>query len=319
MTRLERLVRIDRLLRSSRPVPMRRLMSELEVSRSTITRDLEYLRDRLQAPLIYDADANGHLYDPDAADFQLPGFWLNESELYALLATEQLLESIQPGVLTPYLGPLKARVRSLLGQSGQKAELIGSRIRLLESGSRSFDSDEFNTIAEAVLSGSRLEFDYHGRARDTISSRTVNPQRLVHYRSNWYLVAACEQAGALRMFSLDRIRGSCILNVPAMQWPQHEVERWIGASYGIFTGTAERWAQLRFTATAARWAAEERWHPDQLGVWNGDHYELQVPYANPTELIMEVLRYGPDVEVLDPPELRASVAQRLRMALANYQ
>lgn len=319
VTRLERLVRIDRLLRARSPVPMRRFVDELEVSRSTITRDLEYLRDRLQAPLVYDAAANGHRYDPDAADFQLPGFWLNQSELYALLATEQLLESIQPGLLAPHLGPLKARVRRLLGESGQNAELVGDRIRLLESGNRAFDSDEFSVVAEAVLTTRRLCFEYHGRARDAVSQRTVDPQRLIHYRSNWYLVAVCEKAGALRMFSLDRIHHSRVLEATATLLGANEVERWVGASYGIFTGTAERWAHLRFTATAARWAAEERWHPDQLGVWAGDHYELQVPYANPTELVMEILRYGADVEVLDPPDLRADVAQRLRQALANYQ
>lgn len=297
---------------------MSRMMEDLEVSRSTITRDLEFLRDRLRAPVIYDPDANGHWYDPEAETFELPGFWLNQSELYGLLATEQLLEAIQPSLLAPYIGPLKARVRKLLGEGGRHAEAIGDRVRLHESGRRSFDSDAFGTIAEATLAGRRLAFDYRGRARDEQTQRKVHPQRLLHYRSNWYLIAHCESAGELRMFSLDRIREAVASETAADQLPAARVDRWLGASYGIFTGTASEWAHLRFTATAARWAAEERWHPDQLGAWAGDAYELQVPYANPTELIMEVMRYGPEVEVLGPAELRQEVGRRLAAAAAQY-
>lgn len=318
MTRFERLLRIDRLLRSRRPVPMRRITEELEVSRSTITRDLEFLRDRLLAPVVYDPDANGHWYDPEAETFELPGFWFNQSELYALLATEQLLESIQPGLLAPQLGPLKTRVRKLLGEGGQNAERIGQRIRLLESGRRSFDSEAFGTAAEAVLAGYCLDIDYRGRTRNEQAQRRVHPQRLIHYRSNWYLVAHCDSANDLRLFSLDRIRDAALTEVEALVLDGSHVERWLGASYGIFTGTAKQWAHLRFTAMAARWAAEERWHPDQLGAWQGDAFELQVPYADPTELIMEVLRYGPEVEVLGPLELRREVARRLAAAAGIY-
>lgn len=118
MNLLERIVRIHQLLTGSRrPVPMRRLMEELGASRNTVTRDLAYLRDFLGAPIVYDREANGHHYDPDAEAFELPGFWLNQSELYALLAIEHLLESVQPGFLGPFIGPLKARVRKLLGRA----------------------------------------------------------------------------------------------------------------------------------------------------------------------------------------------------------
>lgn len=318
MNRFERLVRIHRLLiQSRRPVPMRRFTDELGVSRNTVTRDFEYLRDFLGAPIKYDRDANGHHYDPDAESFELPGFWLNQSELYALLAIEHLLESVQPGFLGPYIGPLKARVRKLLGQSGQSAETISRRVRVLDTGRRSVDTDGFGRIAEAVLTRRKLAFQYHGRARDTRSRREVHPLRLVNHRSNWYLLADCEQAGEPRLFSLDRVTHPELLG-PASSRPESEIDRITEASYGIFTGTARGWAVLRFTPEAARWAAEERWHPDQLGHWTADHYELQVPYSDPTELVMEILRYGPDVEVVAPEEIRNAVATRLRDAAGKY-
>ena len=319
MNRLERFVRIDRLLKQSRrPVPMRRFMEELAASRTTITRDFEYMRDFMGAPIIYDREANGHQYDPEAETFELPGFWLNQSELYALLATEHLLESVQPGFLAPYIGPLKGRVRKLLGQSGQGADAVSRRIRMLGTGRRSMDTDGFGIIAEGVLTGRRLAFLYHGRARDTVTRRGVHPLRLINHRGNWYLLGDCEQAREHRLFSLDRVTRPELLG-PAVSRPEAEIDRIVEASYGIFTGSAKGWVVLRFSPEAARWAAEERWHPDQIGVWKEGHYELQVPYSVPTELIMEIMRYGPDVEILAPQTLRSQIAALLRRASEKYK
>lgn len=54
MSRFDRVYRIHELLRSARhPVPMRVFMAELEASRNTITRDFEFLRDSLGAPIEY--------------------------------------------------------------------------------------------------------------------------------------------------------------------------------------------------------------------------------------------------------------------------
>ncbi len=296
---------------------MRRFMEELGISRATVTRDFEYLRDLLDAPIIYDRERNGHHYDPNAEALELPGFWLNQSELYALLAIEHLLESVQPGLLAPYIGPLKGRVRKLLGESGQGADNLSSRIRILGTGRRSIDTDGFSRIAEAVLTARKLTFQYHSRSRDVTGRREVHPHRLTNYRNNWYLLADCEQAQDHRLFSLDRISSPELLG-PARQRTEAELDRISEGSYGIFTGSAKGWAVLRFTSESARWVADERWHSDQIGQWKDDHYELQVPYSDPTELIMEILRYGPDVEVIAPEEIRAAVAERLRLAAEKY-
>jgi len=297
---------------------MRQFVDELGVSRNTVTRDFEYLRDFLDAPIVYQREANGHHYDPDAPAFELPGLWLNQSELYALLATEQLLEAVQPGLLGPYIGPLKARVRKLLGQSGRSAEAVSRAIRVQHTGRRPVDNDVFAAVSEGVLAGRVLTLEYHARTQDRLTHRRVHPQRLVSHRGNWYLAADCEQAGGLRIFSLDRIREARLMDEPAQPIADTRLDRFLQGSFGIFSGVAEEWAVLRFSADAARWVADERWHPDQLGTWKGEVYELQVPYSNPTELIMEILKHGAEVEVVAPASLRQAVAEKLRLAASRY-
>ncbi len=318
MNRAERIYRLHGLLKSRRPVPMQRLREELLASRATVVRDLGYLRDFMGAPIVYHREANGYQYDPEAPAFELPGLWFNHSELYALLATEQLLEAVQPGLLTPYIGPLKSRIRRLLEQSGHQAETVTARIRLQPIAARAVDADRFGLVAGAVLDGHRLDIEYHGRERGERTERRVQPCRLLHYRDNWYVVAWCERARDLRTFSLDRIRHAADTGEPVEPADESALRRYLGASFGIFTGEAQDWAVLRFSAERARWVADETWHPDQIGQWAGDEYELQVPYSDPRELLMDILKFGPDVEVLAPDELRRLVAERLARAAALY-
>jgi len=318
MNRAERIYRLHMLLRNKRFMSLQRMIETLEASRATLVRDLGYMRDFMGAPIIYERSRNGYYYDPKAPEFELPGLWFNASELYALLAADQLLEAVQPGLLTPYIGPLKARIRNLLQQSGHSSDTVTSRIRLQPVAVRTVDTVLFEQAAAAVLQGRVLDIRYHGRERDAPTRRRVHPYMLVHYRNNWYLLAWCETAKALRIFSLDRIREAAADGRPVRPVAGEVLDRYLGASFGIFTGPAKAWAVLRFTKEAARWVADEQWHTDQIGQWKDGRYELQVPYSDPRELLMDVLKYGPEVEVAAPEDLRRLVAGRLRSAAAQY-
>jgi predicted DNA-binding transcriptional regulator YafY len=318
MNRAERIFRLHALFRE-KPRSMEWLMGELETSRATLKRDIRYMRDFMGAPIDFDRATNGYRYRTDAGSFELPGLWLNESELFALLASERLLDQIQPGLLAPYIGPLRGRIRSLLAQSGHSAERINERVRLQPFASRRTDPERFGTLAGALLEGRVLDIRYYGRERDRESERRVHPQTLLRWRDNWYLVAHCEQAEGLRTFSLDGIREAWPREIPALVTEPRALDRFIGAAFGIFSGNATDWAVLRFSPRAARWVAGATWHPDQIGQWKGLAYELQVPYSDPREILRDILIFGPDVEVLAPAPLRALAAGQLRQAAEVYE
>ncbi len=80
-----------------------------------------------------------------------------------------------------------------------------------------------------------------------------------------------------------------------------------------------QWASLRFTPEAARWVAAQIWHPKQRARFDEDgSYLLEVPYSHDRELLMEILKFGADVEVLQPSELRRRVGDALRLAAQRY-
>ncbi len=322
MDRLERFYRIDQLLNERRTVPLRTFLDELQVSLATFKRDLEYMRSRFNAPIEWDRELRGYRWDRTAAHapkYELPGLWFNPSEIHALLTMQQLLHELEPGLLTPHVAPLLARLEALLEAGDGAARQVRSRVRVLHMARRAGRLPNFGVVARALLDRRRLQIAYYNRERDELSERAVSPQRLVHYRDNWYLDAWCHLRDGLRSFALDAVREAAVLEHKAKDVPEKELSEVLGGGYGIFSGRPKARARLRFSALRARWVSQEAWHPDQKGAFDGDgRYVLEVPYADDRELIMDILKYGPDVEVLGPADLRRKVAARLTQATALY-
>jgi len=262
MDRYERILTLHRLLKGARyPVTLQKLMEELQCSRATVYRDVAFLRDGLGAPLDTSEDPPGFHYDPDEADrFELPGLWLSSDELHALLAAHQLLARTGPGVLSSALAPLKSRIDTLLAEQAGGKRWPVERVRVIASGTRKLDEGAFRTVATAVLERQTLAFEYRARSTDAPTRRLVSPQRLTHYRDNWYLDAYDHERDGLRSFALDRIRQPRPGEGRARDLGEAELDQHLASSYGIFSGPPKAWATIRFSPHAARWVADEHWH-----------------------------------------------------------
>ena len=320
-----RLYRIEALIRARGHVSREELLAELEVSRSTLKRDIEYLRSRLGAPIEFDAGVNGYRFGRAyvGPKHELPGLWFDETELYSLLLAEQLLSGLDSGgLLSRHLRPLLDRIHHLLasGQGGAATEDLHERVRIVTPLKRPVPSRFFERVTAALLQRRRLHLRYLTRARRETSDRDVSPQRLVHYRNTWYLDAWCHRAGALRRFALDAVEDAAMLDERALEVALEAVRAEMDAGYGIYAGGRRRWARLRFEVQAAQWASREEWHPEQRGHWCEDgRFELSLPYVDANELVMDLLRQGDEVMVLEPAELAEEVRRRLESAVARYR
>lgn len=268
-------------------------------------------------PIVYDRGRNGYHLDR-SKHYELPGVWFNASELYALLAAQQLLEQAEPGLLAETLTPLKAKIEQILAAEHLGAGELPARVRILRMAGRN-PGRHFQAAAAALLERRRLRIHYHAREGDALSWRDVSPQRLTHYRDNWYLDAWCHKRRGLRSFALERILEAKRLDTRAEALDEAALDRHFATSYGIFAGEPKHLAVLRFSAARARWVAEENWHPkqDARGLPDGS-YELRIPYGDARELIGDILRHGAEVEVLEPQTLREAVAGALRAAADRY-
>lgn len=320
MDRYERITALHRTLKAARyPITVKRLQDELGCSRATVYRDLAFLRDALMAPVVGDGEA-GFRYDHGEGDrFELPGLWLSSEELHALLAAQQLLARTGGGVLSSALAPLQQRVEALLAEQAGGRHWPIERVRVIPHRTRKLDEHAFRVVASAVLERKQLSFDYRARSTDQATRRKVSPQRITHYRDNWYLDAWDHEREALRSFSVDRMSGARVVEEPARDIDEAELDQHLAGSYGIFSGEPKGWATIVFSPKAARWVADERWHSRQQGRMLADgRYELKLPYSAPRELLMDVLHYGSDAEIVEPASLREQAKSLLALALSNY-
>lgn len=325
MDRTERFYKIETLLHRHRTVSFGELQAALEVSRATVRRDLDYLRTRMNLPIEWSREAAGYRFAPAAGGAEqshLTHLWFSSAEIHALLTMQQLLGSLDSsGVLASHIAPLQDRLTALLdrpgpGQEQEEAAQLRRRVRVIGMAQRAVQPKHFQRVGTALVQRKRLRIVYRARGAGNTTEREISPLRLMHYRGNWHLDAWCHLRKGLRNFAVDAIQEAAMLNKPAKEVSDATLDATFGSSYGIFSGNRIRWARLRFTPERARWVANEKWHPQQRGRWDDSgHWLLDVPYADPRELVKDILQHVPEVEVLGPPGLRQEVRRRMEKGL----
>ena len=320
MNQSERFGIIERLLLGRGSVSFGKLQERLGLTRATLLRDLRDLKDRMQVPIVHDPETGRYRIDQKIQRYELPGVWFSAAEIHALLTMQQLLAAFDAGgLLAEQVAPLRQRLLSMLASASDSAEEIALRIRVLSIAGRSYAPQHFQTIAAALMERRQLRICYLARSNGDASDREISPQRLTHYRDNWYLDAWCHLRDELRSFAVDAIKTVKTMDAVAQEIPEAELDAALGAGYGIFAGNKVQWATLVFTPERARWVAAEHWHPEQEGHFLDDgSYQLRLPYSNDPELIMDVLKYGPDCQVVAPAGLREKVVALLKAAVGRY-
>ena len=322
MSNFDRIYRIDQLLRlHPRRYSKKEFCEELECSENTIDRDFQFLRDRLGAPLTYDRQRNGYFYqEQHGLNFQLPGLWFSASELQALLIAHNLLKSAEPNILHDHLNPLQQRIEQLLDHTQPHSKEMIHRVRFVSKSQRHIKSQVFQICVSALIQRQQLSLIYQARTSGASLQRDVSPQRLVHYQNNWYLDVYCHLRDELRTFSIDRIVKPKPSNQQCVDIEEQKLETHFTSSFGLYSGEATETAILIFSTQQAQWVAEEQWHPQQKSKWRDDgSYELHIPYKHPQELIMDILKYGAEVEVIAPQSLREQIENTIKTMKKIYQ
>ena len=314
-----RLYAYKTLFKAKRLVTRADMMEVAEVSLATFKRDIAKLRDQMGMPILFDKDRGGYFLDRNNLATEMPGLWFSPEELVSLLTIQRLIEQLEPGLVGLKLRPLQNKLTELLKAKGLGEAEIARRVRMTSAGKRAMKIKAFEQVALATISRKQIKLTHLNRQRAERVERTISPQELVHYRDNWYVDAWCHLRKGIRSFGLDAIENVQILDVAAYEVDTTELRKVTQASYGIFSGQPTGWAVLRFTPHRAQWVESEVWHPEQITAVEPDgSYMLKVPYSDDRELLGDILRFGADVQVLAPKELRAKVQKTLLEAVGKY-
>lgn len=321
MNNTERIHKIHQMLTNRKVVTTEQFLSELQISVSTLKRDLSFLKDRLNAPLIFDHEMGGYSFEgasPVGPKYEVPGLWFNDSELHALMTMQKLLSDVQPSLLTPYLQPLQSKLQAILCSMKDSPEEIANRVLILAADSRHPVLKNFEIIASATIRRNRLNIVHFNRGTNTETQRVVSPQQLVYYRDNWYVDCWCHLRKGIRSFSVDAIISAELLVEKAKEISIKKLREELSEGYGIFSGKKVQWAELRIGPVPARWVSKRIWHSEQKMSFESDGFlMLEIPFSDERELLQDILAWLPDVKVLAPDALRKKLCEVLEQSARN--
>ena len=143
---------------------------------------------------------------------------------------------------------------------------------------------------------------------------------MVNYMGDWHLIAFCHLRNNWRIFLIGRMT-ECQKKTRTFETrPQNQWQPDLLDTFGIFQGREKFDVKLRFTPTRSTVVKNEMWHENQRAyVDDQGFYNLTIPASHETEIMMEILKHGSQVEVLEPDWLRKKVAIEIRESLKNYE
>lgn len=313
---LERLLRIHEELQRGRPTNCTRLGQLLEVSRKTIVRDIEYMRDRQNLPIEFDPVRNTYRYTEPVAAF--PTLKVTEGEVFALLVARKALEQYRG---TPFHRQLAASFDKLAAGLKDTVSFSASdelqAVSFKNMGLGKSDLEVFNALSRAVTRQLEVEFEYRKPGAAEAIRRRVQPYHLSHRENLWYLVGFDSERAALRTFAVPRISQVVVSEQKFKRPADFSPEKFFANALGVLGGEGNHHVVIRFTALVADRVREREWHESQkLRDLRDGGLELSLRLGALPEIERWVLTWGADAEVIQPRELRSRI-QKTTAALAR--
>ncbi len=296
------------------------LAERFEISRKQAQRDVEFMRERLGAPLLYKPDSRGFAYE-DGND-ELPPVRLYEEELHAFCLALRLSATIPDRELKQSLHRLMEKFLSLRSADTPPGfQDVEEKVSVKNVEYYRVPEPVFHAVVAALFRERALKITYRTPHKNETTERVVHPLHLLCYMGNWHLIAFCGLRGEVRDFALSRIRAVQPCAEPLALPPGlPPIKEYIRRNFGVITGEHSTDVVLRFAPGVAPWIAEQAWHEAQeVSVSADGSLRLRFPVSGFAEVAREILKHGASVEVLEPQELREAVREEIRKMASLYQ
>lgn len=304
----ERFLWFDERARSGKFPNATSLANKFEVSVKTAQRDIEFMRDRLNCPLVYDQREKGYYYGDNT--FSLPSIYISSEELSALLITRKMLQGISAAYIGAELSLLIDKITAILRRHVVDEEIIDNAVSIQHIEHVLPPEDIFRKVFEGCLKRTCLEFSYYSPMSDQQTRRKVEPYHLFNYMGTWHLVGHCHLRKGIRDFNLARITDVLVLGETFKPKNNFNFHSYFNSAFGLFKSSNKSEVTLRFTPEKAKWVQEQVWHQDQKKRILADgSLELSFPVADFAEITMEILKHGAGVEVIKPVSLRNRIQE----------
>src|SRR4030066_857879 len=294
------------------------LSGQFEISLKTAQRDIEFMRDRLNCPLVYDKSRKGYFYGGDT--FSLPLIYLSSEELSSLLIARKFLQDISERYIGEEISSVVQKITAILQKHMADGNMIDDALSFQLIEYSPAPEEVFKSVLEGCLKRRSLSFTYRSLTRDDETTRTVDPYHLLNYMGTWHLIAYCHLRHGLRNFVFGRMSDLKVLENTFTVPKSFNIQEHLQSAFGIYKGIPTKEVCLRFSPEKARWIIGQVWHKDQkTKILKDGSLELSFPVASFAEIMMEILKHGSGVEVIRPKALRELIEEEARSILKIYK
>jgi predicted DNA-binding transcriptional regulator YafY len=208
MERSQRIGRINALMRRPQGVTMAQLQDDMEVSRATINRDLQLMRDQMHAPIIWDEQSRCYRFDTQHRDgpaYMLPGLWFSPAQAYAYLTMQNMVEKIAPNLLGPFLYPIRVMLKEMLGEANFPLYGLDRKIEIEMPAMPSLNDLDFSNLLDALVHEQPVGLTLVSRdgCEKTLSGL---PVKLKITASGWSVQIQTEDGGEPQTIDVAKIR-----------------------------------------------------------------------------------------------------------------
>jgi proteasome accessory factor B len=301
------MLRIHQALQAGNFPNASRLARELEVSTKSIHRDLEFMRDRLQLPIEYDASRFGYHYTEEVSSF--PTVQITEGELFALIVAEKALQQYRgTNFEKPLLSAIRKMEQSLPDTISLNLAEVEQTISFRTRAEPILNLEIFDALAKATAHRQQLALAYRKPGGQQTESRLVDPYHLANINGEWFLFAWDHARKDIRTFVPARVRAVKPTGKTFERPQKFSLEKRLRDSFGVHSGEGEFDVVLRFNARVADYIREKKWHESQqLRELKGGGVELRFKLSSLLEIERWVLSWGGDAVVVKPRQLAESV------------
>jgi predicted DNA-binding transcriptional regulator YafY len=314
----ERFIWLDHRVRSGKYPNATSLSGQFEISVKTAQRDIEFIRDRLNRPLLYDKTSKGYYYEDDT--FFLPMVYLSSEELASLLIARKFLQDLSGGYIGKEISAIIEKITAILKKHVAEESIIDDALSFQLIEYSPAPEEVFKAVLEGCLKRRSLSFTYRSLTRDDKITRTVDPYHLPNYMGTWHLIAYCHMRQDLRNFVFGRMSDLKVLENTFTIPKSFNIQEHLQSAFGIYKGIPTKEVCLRFSPEKARWVEGQVWHKEQKTKFLKDgSLELSFPIADFREVIMEILKHGSGVEVIRPKALRELIREEAGRIIRIYK
>ena len=291
------------------------------ISLSTVDKDIWALKNESvlgYAPISFSRAHNGYYYtDPDFS-LSLP---LNREDISLIRLALQTLTHFKETRLFRDLETAVNKIQGRIMVADHLADSHLEKVIQFETVSAGLGHELLPQVLEAIRQHQEIEFRYTPHVDGISRQYRFHPYLLKENKNLWYLVGMETGSGRIRTLGLDRMDKVGLTGSTFLEDQDFNPDLYFRYSFGIgtYSGKPEE-IMLRFDPVQSRYIRSNPLHPTQELINEDDGCTVIRIYVIPSdELKMQILSYGPKVEVISPEWLRLETAQMLKRAAQQYR